>query len=256
VRQSPGFAAFLTFHLPACFALPLPTENAVQVPAGLCPENGNFHGRLRVRALAAVLYATEVTVQPVSGHDWRLLQRHADWLETGGLLAQISLVFPNQVMVLSLPGGDTARVRILSVTSDTAASLWPQAEDSMDITQYPPCRRIVAETEVVLLPKIDDAEALGTIEEYWLHPAQQDYGTAMRQLHMQLKTARPLVACPPGTVVLPQTDAGWNDGSRPCYARVSAVGGTDNTGDTDDFLSSHVVRIVCSDEVEKNRIGT
>lgn len=224
------------------------TDNVVQLPAGLGPS----HGRVRVRALAAVLVASEVTVEPLTEHDWRLLQRHADWLEGGGFLSQMSVVYPAQLLVLSLPGGGTARVRVLNVARETTTgSLWPAVEEEEE-TVLPPCRRIVAETEIVLLPKEEEEHASSGRKECWLQPARQDYGAAMIDLHRQLSSPRPLVTCRPGTAVLSSVD-GWD--KDPLYARVSVVRRDENNNADDDFLSSHFVRVVLSDEVRKGQIG-
>ena len=53
-------------------------------------------------------------VEPVTVEDWELLQLDAAWLEGGGLLRQVSLVYPNQVVPLRLSNGsDLVRVRVL-----------------------------------------------------------------------------------------------------------------------------------------------
>ena len=56
-----------------------------------------------VRILPNVRDATAVVLEPLSISDYAKLHIHAQWLEEGGLLQQVSLVYQGQILDLSLP---------------------------------------------------------------------------------------------------------------------------------------------------------
>jgi len=86
-----------------------------------------------VKPLSFVPDATSLTMEPLTTKDWEMLELYADFLESGSLLSQVSLVYPGQVISLLVggEGKDIARVRVQDST----------------------CRRLVANTEIVIVPK-------------------------------------------------------------------------------------------------------
>ncbi|KAL7566358.1 hypothetical protein ACA910_013675 [Epithemia clementina (nom. ined.)] len=57
----------------------------------------------RVRIVPWILDATKVLLQPLTAHDSMLWHAQADWLEQGGLLQQVSLVYKGQVLEIAVP---------------------------------------------------------------------------------------------------------------------------------------------------------
>jgi hypothetical protein len=78
-------------------------------------DHDNDKDYVHVWALSQVPNATQVHVEPCSRADWELIQQHAAWLEgvggdgeengnsSGGLLQQVSIVYPGQVLSLRVP---------------------------------------------------------------------------------------------------------------------------------------------------------
>jgi hypothetical protein len=276
----------------------------------MADNNNNNTIQVAVRALPQVGYAAAIatttdstlTLQAKSSNDWDLLQRHADWLESpDGLLGQISLVYPHQALVLALPDGAEARVSVVLTNAaantkpkknaegnllDASQCAWPEEKEE-DTTHsdchdgYPPCRRIVANTEIIVSPPSvsDTADANETVANFTLQPARQDYSPDALGFHHELLlmtseeeettgvVVRPMASCPPGTALLHPDDhvrvvatATVFPSSAPAgaarYVRVEHKTTTHpaDAGD-DEFLSSHLVRLEESGEVEQGHVG-
>jgi len=106
----------------------------------------------------------------VAVEDWELLQLNAAWLEGGGLLRQVSLVYPNQVVPLRLSGSDVARVRVLPGDTLERTAVWP-GEDEEECCC---CWRLRADTEIVVTPKPRPSTTTAEIVLRTI-PCRQDY---------------------------------------------------------------------------------
>lgn len=128
-----------------------------------------------VRPLSDVPIAEQVTFEPVSTSDWELIEMEASVLEDGGLLNQITIIYPGQVFPLRLvspgesySGGLESAAWIKVVAEDGFASSSARYDsdetDSMfasdtDSSQSElcgvryDCLRLMAETEVSVIPK-------------------------------------------------------------------------------------------------------
>ena len=123
------------------------TPTAVlELPKSLIWNYTSRSSHVFVEALPCVANATSVQLEPLSKQDWELLQQHADQLEGGDLLQQISLVYPGQILPFQLGAGRTATVRVLPIDVDDDEQLWPAKK----LQSLPPCVRLVAQTEVVV----------------------------------------------------------------------------------------------------------
>ncbi len=131
--------------------------------------------RVSVRPLIDVPIAEQVTFEPLTTSDWELIEMEASVLEDGGLLNQITIVYPGQVFPLRLvspgesySGGLESAAWIKVVAEDGFASSSVQYDsdetDSMftsdtDSSQSEcsgalyGCLRLMAETEVSVIPK-------------------------------------------------------------------------------------------------------
>ena len=183
-----------------------------------------------VRALPHIRRATEIHVEPVTSADWILVEAHAQPLEQGRLLQQVSVVAPNQILELSLDDrcvGETsdrmiARVRVLpegfehrrvkednvqQAHSDVAPSFsnpWIDDDDD-DVAKtsrrmaatatsesFVPCLCLVADTRIVVRPPLPKAEKQHC-HCLVIHPTQLDYGKVMNKLADQLGRALPQI---------------------------------------------------------------
>jgi hypothetical protein len=152
-------------------------------------NNNNNNTKVVVQILPTVMDASEILIEPLSYEDWDFMTIHAEWLENGGLLSQVCIVYPNQIIPLHLQQSnnnntsndnvDIAYVRVLQSnfeyqsnengtdnndTNDNTRSIWPDDDDNdvdegkpvtTDNTnvQYHPCLRLVANTQIIVIPK-------------------------------------------------------------------------------------------------------
>lgn len=156
-------------------------EDVIELPLDLHPSlEYEFNVttepiRASVRPLSNVPIAEQVTFEPLSTSDWELIEMEASVLEDGGLLNQITIVYPGQVFPLRLvspgesySGGLESAAWIKVVAEDGFASSSVQYDcdetDSMftsdtDSSQSEfcgalyDCLRLMAETEVSVIPK-------------------------------------------------------------------------------------------------------
>lgn len=131
--------------LPSCAGLPL-------------------HAEVSIHALSDLIDAISLHVEPVSVEDWELLESNAEWLEDGGLLQQVSIVYPDQIIRLRVGGLDYANIRILpesflqfQTTINDHDNIWPNQSlrENLDDTKSSSilCLRLVADTQVIVTPK-------------------------------------------------------------------------------------------------------
>ena len=146
-----------------------------------------YNKTVQVQPLPWVLNAASVMLEPYTSSDWELLDIYSQDLENGILLQQISIVYPNQRLILSLNHGrDRVQVRVLSqgFTSFLEQDLLLLQQHEQQLQQQhdietiqsrnnnhhtphqhlplqemlqdphvPPCLRLVANTEIIIQPK-------------------------------------------------------------------------------------------------------
>ena len=115
---------------------PLCNIDCIEVPSCQLPTVADCQCVI-VRALPLVKDAASIEMDPLTSDDWELLELHSEFLENGGLLAQITIVYPLQILILKVGGRDTVKIRVM-------ASAFVQ-----DVH----CLRLVANTEVTIIPK-------------------------------------------------------------------------------------------------------
>lgn len=119
--------------------------------------------------------AKQITFEPLSTADWEMIEMEAAALEDGGLLNQITIVYPGQILPLrlippnkshSLGGIETAAwVKVVDDSCDGEDFDSSDSDESDSDSSYSfnnpthktkssePCLRLMAETEVVVIPK-------------------------------------------------------------------------------------------------------
>ena len=206
-----------------------------------------------IRVMPLVKAAKEVTVEALSAHDWARIQQYSNWLEDGGFLRQISLVYVDQDICVHLPDDSVVCVRTLHVDKEHAASktIWPDDSDHHHDDKWSNesfCRRVLEDTELVLLPaSTEDGNDAPTQTAFRLQADLHDYSSSMQQLYTRLGQVPHLVSCSHGTAVLhPENWRAENP-----YGNLSIIGES-GAG----FLKSYKVRVEISEHVEKGCIGT
>lgn len=141
-----------------------------------------------VRPLFNVPCAQRVTFEPLTVSDWEMIEMEATVLEDGGLLNQVTIVSVGQILPLRFSGRlgtleSAAWIKVVSISTDTSSSrdtnkkvsdecdalytsdseFDSSSDSSIDceddipgvtvIMACHPCVRLMAETEVIIIPK-------------------------------------------------------------------------------------------------------
>lgn len=137
-----------------------------------------------VKVLSNVDDAVQCFIEPMTIEDWEILEAHANWLEGGGLLQQVCIIYPEQILTLTLGVSDFARVRVLECTfsqkNDHCNNLWADVDKSNPSKNVRlsavSCLRLVADTNVIVSPKKREVTKASTCyPRLRLIPCQQDY---------------------------------------------------------------------------------
>ena len=157
------------------------TDGIIEISLDLHPELKEMFNTssdqvvVSVRAIPYVPVAKQVTFEPLTTSDWEMIEMEASILEDGGLLNQITVVYPGQVLPLRLiplqselnrsfkrietdawikvvEDHNAADQRSTDSESDSDSSF--ENGNEMDLNEkFTPCVRLMAETEVVVIPK-------------------------------------------------------------------------------------------------------
>jgi Peroxisome biogenesis factor 1, N-terminal len=179
-------------------------SSALDIPRGII---------VSVKALTYVDDAIQCFIEPMTADDWELLEAHADWLEGGGLLQQVCVIYPDQILALTVGRNDLARVRVLRSTfsqkNDHCNKLWPDAYDSNSSTKsrlsVAPCLRLVADTNVIVSPKKRETTKLSKCNhQLRLNPSEHDYCNTLnwKALNTLTLPSHKLVSVLPFSVVV------------------------------------------------------
>lgn len=174
------------------------------VPASLERSNYSEEAEVLLRILPSIWDAKEVTLHPLMEIDYEMLLRFSDWLEGGGLLHQVSVVYHGQILDIQLPDNCDARAQVAAFDGEQQTDSpdhmleldWPDEDKELphsnlhDISSLekactsPRCRRLLENVRIVVLePKIaenvdDESRAVVLLP----CPCWQDYGPSMHLL--------------------------------------------------------------------------
>jgi Peroxisome biogenesis factor 1, N-terminal len=149
-----------------------------------------------VHPIDNVATAEDLFVEPCTAEDWELVELNAAWLEQGGLLQQVSLVYSGQILHIRL--SNTATMARLMVSprnfdpNQETSSIWPR--------HRPRCVRLAADTQLVVIPKPRPTipptmlQVVPTREDYW------DRDPSVLTLAARLNVDLPSVSQGTGTV--------------------------------------------------------
>jgi hypothetical protein len=224
----------------------------ISLPDCLChAEEGATY--VYVSALSSVMDIDSLQVEPVTPADWILLQQKADWLESGGFLQQVSLVYSNQIMPLHLGSLGVAQVRVLpSNFVSKHDSPWPTEDNLLMETDPPRCFRLVADTHIEIAPKLPTIARGQTLK---IVPSREDYTEPMlslaRELEVSMIRIQPCsVAIHPKTIV--QFTQHWSQDDRVRYASIVASRASD---DSRSVTGPHIVQVLTSEAIPEDSIG-
>lgn len=191
-------------------------------------------------------------------------------LESGSLLQQVCIAYPNQILKLWVNGEDFARVRVLPesfVQQENNSNLWPNNNEIKDDNSNK-CLRLMSNTQVVVTPRprktIPSTQVLSKLK---LVPCLEDYvrSDAMMQLENISNRSIKSISLPPGTAAIhPNTILQLPDFvcleqvsiARVCLWYSSDSLPSDSKKVTDkSHQNSTFVRILVSNEVPEKQIG-
>ena len=198
-------------------------------------------------------------VDPLTTEDWELLEIDSEAMEEGGLLNQISVVYLNQILELSIgKSNDLVRMKVKEIEAGslttTKSSIWPEVvtaallssgEDDKTMSTKPPCVLMMQDTEVVITPKQRTSKkTMSWSSPLRLIPSDEDWGVAVQVLS-EIADVKSFSAAP--SCVLVNADH-WP--YKTMWARIKA----DKSNGKN--VLERVVRVVTSSSVPMDHSGT
>lgn len=167
-----------------------------------------------VAALPSVRNAQVLNVEPLTTEDWELLESHAQFLEEGALLQQISVVYAEQKVPLWVGGKDFAWVKVLRDNFDEKDAVWPDVVGSHESHGgCEGCLRLVADTRICVAPKPKVGREPQICPPLRVYPTSQDYSRPMIELGEAMQKGQ--VSLSPGTALIHpdtlNTIPGWHE---------------------------------------------
>jgi hypothetical protein len=133
-----------------------------------------------VHVLSCVKHGTRVLLEPANVEDWELLEIYSDYVEQGGLLSQVSVIYQNQNLTLRV-GDGADRVQV-QVTEATGSSLVTNCAEEDSIRPLS-CVLLIQDTEVIVSPKARPTKKLiPWSSPLRLIPSDIDWGTSCATL--------------------------------------------------------------------------
>lgn len=202
--------------------------DSIELAAGTVPE-GVTH--VTVTAIPRIPDAVSVEMEPFTTSDWESLEVYAERLEEGGLLQQVSVVYPNQMLAIRV-GTEMVRVRVHS--------------------DAPVCR-LVANTQVHVRPKPrPQPRSMHHSPLLRVVPSWDDFSTDMQELAVRTEGYSPIPSSPCTLLVHPTMleQYGLENGSAVVF-RKSKLGDSQNS----DMCKTSVARVDTSELVPKGAVG-
>ena len=216
---------------------------------------GDIAEFVSVYALPRIEHATQVLVEPTSVEDWELLEIYSNLMEEGGLLRQISIIYPNQSLALCVDAMDRVKMRVKEVTTRDShdlgndnISIWPDlpsnrseySERSREVKESPKCVLLVQDTEIIVEPKTrQKTKNPSWTNPFRLIPSDLDWGMSLEKLSSL--TEKKSFHVDPGCVLIKSEQ--WP--FKTDWAHIKS-----NNSD-----QMRVVRIMTSSEVPRNSAG-
>ncbi|GKY97901.1 hypothetical protein MPSEU_000748100 [Mayamaea pseudoterrestris] len=223
--------------------------------------------------------ASSLSIQALSMQDYLRLSQAAEWLEEGGLLKQVSIVYPNQLLSLRMDDVTVIQVRVLSnqeIASDGhGGTIWEEDQavqeaneghcSSLDqcavtvSTKAQPlpfnCWRLAASTDLTVLPPAPQAGPLNGLQ-CRLYPSKLDY-SCVASLPSSVPQGCALVnsrlyerLCEKAAFTCEEGARPFESLQQPSYIRITAVAvGTSSTATIADRKATRILRLEVMDQV-------
>jgi hypothetical protein len=129
-------------------------DDIIEIPrsivSGLVGIPHNLPEFVSVHALSCVEHGTRVLVEPVTVEDWELLEIYSDFVEQGGLLSQVSVIYQDQNLTLRVGDGiDRVKVKVTEATGSSLGTTCAKEDSIRPLS----CVLLIQDTEVIVSPK-------------------------------------------------------------------------------------------------------
>lgn len=200
--------------------LSCPYLDCIEVASGTVPEN---IANVSVSLAPNLADAVTVEVEPLTTSDWESLEVYAQVLEDGGLLQQVSIVYPQQVLLLKVADSQMVQVRVYAVA---------------------PCR-LLADTEVHVRPKPRKRKQSLSL---CIVPSWDDYSPAMQRLALESDTECKQIHVSPCTALVHPSTMEKCGMEHECIVSLRKESSVDN--------GIAVARVESSELVAEDSVGT
>ena len=190
--------------------------DVIEVPRSMLSDlSSGVPDFVSVHALTRVDYGMRVLVEPATVEDWELLEIYGAFIEDGGLLSQVSLVYPFQKLTLRIGGMDRATIRVTEIFTGAFSGpgndvplVWPDVSSkgsggngSNEYNSSPKCALLIQDTEIVVKPKTRSKKKIPSWSDpFRLIPSDADWGESFGKLTML--TGRGSFHVDPGCVLI------------------------------------------------------
>lgn len=195
-------------------------------------------------------------VEPATVEDWELLEIYSNFMEEGGLLGQVSVVYPGQHLAMRIGGLDRVRIRVKEVTSRVTSNptndvhqIWPDisSEGTSSSKHHkkkkspPKCVLLIQDTEMVVESKSRRRKRTPSwLDPFRLIPSDMDWGSSFEVLNRL--TRRGSFHVDPGCILVKADE--WPFESE--WAQIKP----------DDSNELRLVRVMTSSRIPRNNAGT
>lgn len=249
---------FSTTHLSRCNSTSEQQGSAIELDQHLLPDSISASAsslNVDVRPLSVIYNAGTVHLEPLSANDWELLEIHADELESGSLLSQVCVIYPNQRLPIRLGRyGDIAWVKVLAIgferlgldiESDSDSEFSYDGFNDLSEKLCHDCLRLVANTEIVIAPKMrsDDSPERSSfpICNLSVYPTNKDYSNEMKDLFAISSDVHPNGRDKVTSIGIPECPQ-WFTGAVHSSTFAALTCRTNNGNEADEIDQNKVVR--------------
>lgn len=232
-------------------------SDTIEVPRALISVvSSDIPEFISVHALSRIDYGVRVLVEPATVEDWELIEIYSNLMEEGGLLSQVSVIYPDQHLTLCVDGMDRVNIRINQVTTRNSSNpgddenpIWPEISlNSSDFSigsgtknSSPQCVLLVQDTEMIVEPKTRPRKKMiSWLDPLRVIPSDLDWGLSFDKL--STLTGRGPFSVDPGCVLL-KTEQ-WPFETE--WAQIRSQ----------DSKQIRIVRIMTSSRIPRNSAGT
>jgi hypothetical protein len=242
-------------HLNNCSSL-LKHVDTIEVPRSMLSViSNNIPDFVSVHSLSCIDHGIRVFVEPATVEDWELLDIYSNLIEEGGLLSQVSVIYPNQHLAIRIDGIDRVKIRVKEVTTRVFSNqyvvhpIWPDispdgssfSKRSLEKTLLPRCVLLIQDTEIIVEPKTRRRRKNNLwLDRFRLIPSDVDWGASFEKLSKT--TGRSSFHVEPGCVLVRAEQ--WPFESE--WAQIR----------TENPNRMRVVRVMTSSRIPRNNAGT